>query len=61
VAAVHELKEIVGIPARLRDIGVREDALPEIAHKTMTITRLTRMNPRRVSEGDLLAIVQNAF
>jgi alcohol dehydrogenase class IV len=61
VDAIHELKAAIGIPERLRDLGVTLDQLPEFASKAFGIKRILRVNPRSVSEQDLLKIFQDAW
>ena len=61
IAAVEELKRAIGIPERLRDIGVTQGQLPELAQKSFEITRLMKLNPRTPSEGDLLKILKDAY
>lgn len=57
---VRTLAAAVGIPARLRDAGVREEDLPRIAAKAFEDAS-HRTNPRPCSEADLLAIARAAF
>jgi alcohol dehydrogenase class IV len=61
VTAVERLKADIGIPARIRDLGGREEQIPEFAQKAFAIKRLMTMNPRRPSEADLVAIYREAF
>ena len=52
----------IGIPTRLRDIGVTEDMLPGFAEKAFAIKRLMRVNPRMPqSEDEILDIYRAAF
>lgn len=57
---VRQLNAEIGIPARLRDAGVREEDLPAIAKKAF-IDASHQANPRKCSEEDLLEIVRAAF
>jgi 4-hydroxybutyrate dehydrogenase len=57
---VRALAAGVGIPARLRDVGVREEDLPRIAAKAFEDAS-HRTNPRPCGEADLLAIARSAF
>jgi alcohol dehydrogenase class IV len=60
VAAVHRLIRDVGMPARLRELGVKEESLPAIA--AGSLSQLDRPpNPRKNTEKDLLRILQQAF
>jgi alcohol dehydrogenase class IV len=58
---VIELRAAIGIPARLRDLGVAQSQLPEFAAKTFGIKRLLATNARRASEEDLLGILREAY
>jgi alcohol dehydrogenase class IV len=62
IQAVEQLRRDIGIPTRLRDIGVTEDMLPGFAAKAFAIKRLMRVNPRMPqSEDDILGIYKAAF
>jgi len=62
VAVVRRLSLDLGIPQRLRDVGVPEEALEPTAKACVeTQGRLLLNNPRRVSEQDALEILQEAF
>lgn len=51
----------LGLPNRLRDCGVTEDRLPQLAEDAMQQQRLLVNNPRAVTEADALAIYREAF
>jgi alcohol dehydrogenase class IV len=59
-ARVRALAADVGIPARLRDVGVREEDLARIAAKAFEDAS-HRANPRPCSEADLLDLARAAF
>lgn len=61
VAAVRRLRQICNIPDRLRDIGIREEQLPELAEKAAGSARILRNQPRPAGVPQLLAILQAAF
>jgi alcohol dehydrogenase class IV len=61
VAAVERLRDDIGIPRRLRDLGVREDQLRPFAEKAHGIRRILRVNPRPVTVDDLEGIYRAAF
>jgi alcohol dehydrogenase class IV len=61
VAAVDRLRQDIGIPARLRDIGVQEAQLRPFAEKAAGIRRILRVNPRPVTVDDLEAILRAAY
>lgn len=60
IAAVRTLMNDCGLPARLRDVGVPEDALAEIAEIALTDAAIFN-NPRSVSSEDLLALLRAAW
>ena len=61
IVAVERLRENVGIPARIRELGGTRDQLPTFAAKAYAIKRLRDVNPRVPSEADLLGILEAAF
>ena len=61
VAAVERLKAEIGIPARLRDVGVSEDQLPGFAEIASGLIRILRVNTREASREDLEGILRAAF
>ncbi|GIX03346.1 MAG: alcohol dehydrogenase [Planctomycetaceae bacterium] len=61
VTAVEKLCRDVGIPQRLRDLGVQREQLPSLAHRAFQITRLMLLNPRQPTEQDLLEILEAAY
>jgi alcohol dehydrogenase class IV len=61
VTAVEKLREDIGIPRRLRDLGVTEGQLRPFAEKAFGIKRILRVNPRPVTADDLEAILRSAF
>jgi alcohol dehydrogenase class IV len=61
VTAVERLRKDVGIPQRLRDLGVRPDQLRPFAEKAFGIRRILRVNPRPVTVDDLEGILQAAY
>lgn len=56
-----ELAVNVGLPTKLRDIGIREEDLGGLARDAMKQNRLLVNNPRVVTELDALAIYQAAW
>ena len=61
IAEFEQMSARVGLPTRLRDAGVPEDMLPQLAKEAMLQQRLLVNNPREVSEADALAIYQAAY
>lgn len=61
---INRLAELVAecpIPQRISELGVPRDALPRLAKSAMTVTRLLKNNPRRVTEEDVLGIYREAY
>src|SRR5207253_8116331 len=61
VTAVEGLRKDIGIPQRLRDLGVTEAQLRPFAEKAFGIQRILRVNPRSVAVEDLVGILQSAY
>jgi alcohol dehydrogenase class IV len=61
VLAVERLRQDIGIPGRLRDIGVRPEQLRPFAEKALGIRRILRVNPRPVTREDLEGILNAAY
>jgi alcohol dehydrogenase len=50
-----------GIPARLRDVNIPRDAIPQMAIDALKIQRLLKNNPRHISEQDAVDIYEAAY
>jgi alcohol dehydrogenase class IV len=61
IAAVDQLRADVNIPARLRDLGVTREQLPQLATKAFAVKRVLRVNPRVPTEADILKIFEEAW
>lgn len=61
VEAVTELMRQLPLPVRLRELGVPESALPELARAAMQVTRLLKNNPRPVDYHDAVEIYRSAY
>ena len=61
IRQVDLLKRAIGIPERLRDLGVGREHLPQLAEKTLAIQRILRVNPRAVALSDLMAVLESAL
>ena len=61
IHAVHGLIKDIGLPIRMRDIGVKKEDIRPMAEATMQVTRLLRSNPRRVSVAAIEEIFHHAF
>ncbi len=61
VEALAMLCAKVGLPPRLRDIGIPQDAVPLLAQDALKQTRLLVNNPRPLTLGDACAIYEAAW
>jgi alcohol dehydrogenase class IV len=61
VTAVERLRADVGIPLRLRDLGVQPEQLRPFAEKACSIKRIVRVNPRPVTVEDAEGILKAAY
>jgi alcohol dehydrogenase class IV len=61
VKAVERIKEDIGIPMKLRDIGVEKSDIRPFAETAGNLTRLLQLNPRPLDADALEIILQNAF
>ena len=61
IAAVEKLRDDIGVPRRLRDLGVTEAQLRPFAEKAFGIKRILRVNPRPVTVEDLEGILRAAL
>jgi alcohol dehydrogenase class IV len=61
IAAVERIRAAIGIPQRLRDLGVSREQLPLFAEKAFAIKRLMNTNPRQPTLSDLIDILQQAY
>ena len=61
VTAVEKLRGDIGIPGRLRELGVRPEQLRPFAEKAFAVKRILRVNPRAVTADDLEGILRAAL
>ncbi|WP_254511351.1 iron-containing alcohol dehydrogenase [Anatilimnocola floriformis] len=61
IVAVERLRQKIGIPQRIRELGGTREQLPAFAAKAYAIKRLRDVNPRVPTEADLLAILEAAY
>lgn len=61
IEMVINISRDIGIPEHLRDIGVPEDTIPEMAVAAMKVTRLLKNNPREVALEDAKSIYKHAY
>lgn len=60
VNAIQELNQKLGIPAHLKDVGVKEEDIPMLSEKAMNDV-CTGGNPRETSVADIEKIYREAF
>ena len=63
-AGVEKIRELIahcGIPARLRDVNIDKDAIPQMATDAMKIQRLLKNNPRPIIEEDAIHLYNQAY
>lgn len=60
VAAVTQLARDINIPARLREVGAKEDVLPFVACDALKSIQL-KFNTRLATERDILELLQKAY
>lgn len=61
VKLVKELSSDVEIPANLKDVGIPEESLANLAASAIKVTRLLANNPRKLNEEKILEIYTNAY
>jgi alcohol dehydrogenase class IV len=61
VTAVEKLRGDIGIPNRLRDIGIKPEQLRGLAEKTFGIKRILRVNPRSATVDEIEMIFKEAY
>lgn len=55
------LSKACGIPAKMRELGIPETAIPGMAEGALQVTRLLKNNPRPVTLEDAQTIYEQAF
>jgi alcohol dehydrogenase class IV len=61
ILKVEQLRQAIGIPHRIRELGGQQEQLAGFAEKSFAIKRLQWVNPRPSSYEDLLGILQAAY
>jgi alcohol dehydrogenase class IV len=61
IEAVDRLRADIGIPKRLREIGVKQEQLRGFAEKAHAIKRVMRVNPREASVEEVEGIYRAAW
>lgn len=58
ITALEDLSRRLGVPQKLRDVGIPKTAVPQMAEEAMKQTRLLVNNPRAVTLADAQAIYE---
>ncbi len=61
IQAVENLRRDIGIPNRLREIGVTEAMIPGFAEKAFSFKRLMRVNPRYPTQAEIEEVFRAAW
>jgi alcohol dehydrogenase class IV len=61
IEAVERLRNDIGIPRRLRELGVQETQLRGFAEKAFSIKRILRVNPRPATAEEMEQILKSAW
>ncbi|GBQ13384.1 iron-containing alcohol dehydrogenase [Swaminathania salitolerans] len=61
ISFMETLMEESGLPRRLRDVGVTEDAIGKLAADAITHQRVLVNNPRSVTEEEMRSLYRQAF
>ncbi len=61
IRAIEGLRERIGIPTSIGQLGGRADQLAGFAEKAFSVKRLMQVNPRPVTEDDLIGILRSAL
>ena len=61
IEKIRALIKACGIPARLREVNIPQDAIAEMATDALKITRLLKNNPREITLQDAIDIYTAAY
>jgi alcohol dehydrogenase len=61
VDLVRSLSKSIGIPEHLRELGVPESDIEDMAEMAMTVARPIENNPRKMSREAAVQIYREAF
>jgi alcohol dehydrogenase class IV len=61
VKFIERLSDDLRVPRRLRDVGIPESAIHQMAESAMKVTRLLVNNPRKITLEDANAIYKSAY
>lgn len=62
--AVDHIKRLIrdiGLPSKMRDIGVKESDIRPMAETTLQLESILRLNPRKLSLEDIESIYKRAY
>ena len=60
VVAVRRLMKDIGIPPRMREVGITAEMIPNLADDSLLSGNIP-LNPRRVTRADIVAILERAL
>ena len=58
---IRTLREDLALPMSLREMGIPESAIPEMANSVMTVARLLSVNPAPIGLADAVRIFREAY
>ena len=61
IGFVEKLRADIGIPARMSEVGIKQDHLRKMAETSFGFKRILRVNPRPVTQQDLESILSEAL
>ncbi|MCF8103910.1 MAG: iron-containing alcohol dehydrogenase [Desulfohalobiaceae bacterium] len=61
INSIQQLIQDIGLPSKMRDIGIKEESIRPMAEATLGVTRLLRSNPRKMTADDLEAVFRQAY
>ncbi|MEA5460398.1 iron-containing alcohol dehydrogenase [Arcicella sp. LKC2W] len=61
VAKIRQIIKECGIPATLKEVGIPQEAISQLAKDALKIQRLLKNNPRLIEEHDAIAIFESAY
>lgn len=61
ISRLADLNQLLGLETQLRQVGIKESDLANMASEAMKQTRLLVNNPRPLEESDILSIYQQAW
>ena len=61
IEAVERLTRAIGIPQRLRELGVTAEQIPTLAKRALQAQRILRVNPRTTTQQEIEEILRAAL